>query len=215
MTQRIAVLTGDVIDSRKVEDRQRLYALLDQTLAGLAARHGGRGERFRGDGFQLALPRATAAMEVAIALRAALIEHSEADQRWDARIAVAVGPASWPDSDRLATADSEPFVRSGQDLDGLSEHGVHLSLALIDETDDGSLALLTRYLDDMVASWSRYSAEVIRLSLERETSQQAMADHLGIRQPSVHKRLRAARWPLLADTLTYLSERLAEKDAPP
>ncbi|EWH03822.1 hypothetical protein [Halomonas sp. BC04] len=215
MTQRIAVLTGDVIDSRKITDRQRLYALLDDILAELATRHGGRGERFRGDGFQLALPKAAAAMEVAIALRAALIEHSEDDQRWDARIAVAVGPTGWPDDGRLATADSEPFVRSGHDLDGLSEGSAHLSLALLDETDDGSLALLTRYLDDMVASWSRYSAEVVRLSMASETSQQAMADHLGIKQPSVHKRLRAARWPLLADTLAYLSERLAEKDTQP
>ncbi len=215
MSQRIAVLTGDVIDSRKITDRQRLYALLDDILAELATRHGGRGERFRGDGFQLALPKAAAAMEVTIALRAALIEHSETDQRWDARIAVAVGPASWPGNGRLATADSEPFVRSGHDLDALSEGSAHLSLALLDETDDGSLALLTRYLDDMVASWSRYSAEVVRLSLASETSQQAMADHLGIKQPSVHKRLRAARWPLLADTLAYLSERLAEKDTQP
>ncbi|SDM59146.1 hypothetical protein SAMN05192555_11559 [Franzmannia pantelleriensis] len=213
MTQRIAVLTGDVIDSRKIEDRQRLYALLDATLAALASRHGGRGERFRGDGFQLALPRATAAMEVAIALRAALIEHSEVDQRWDARIAVAVGPASWPDSRRLATADSEPFVRSGQDLDELSKQGMQLSLALIDEADDGSLALLTRYLDDMVANWSRYSAQVVCLSLEQAASQQAMAEQLGIRQPSVHKRLRAARWPLLSDTLAYLETRLVDEDA--
>ena len=211
MTQRIAVLTGDVIDSRKVADRQRLYALLDATLGELATRHGGRGERFRGDGFQLALPSATAAMEAAIALRAALIEHSEADQRWDARIAVAVGPAG---HSGLDTADSEPFVRSGHDLDGLSEGSAQLSLTLLDEADDGSLGLLTRYLDDLVASWSRYSAEVVRLSLESNASQQAMADQLGIRQPSVHKRLRAARWPLLADTLAYLRERLAERDTP-
>ncbi|MDI5936557.1 hypothetical protein [Halomonas kalidii] len=211
--QRIAVLTGDVIDSRKVRDRQHLYRVLDDTLAALAKRQGGRAERFRGDGFQLALPHARHAMTAAIALRAALIEHSEPEQRWDARIAVAVGPAAWHADLRVAEADDEPFVASGRHLDALSESADHLALTLLDEPDDGSLALLLRYLDDLVASWSHYSAEVVHLSIERELSQQAMAERLGIRQPSVHKRLRAARWPLLSDTLAYLETRLADKDA--
>ncbi|WP_416140372.1 hypothetical protein ACM26W_08370 [Halomonas sp. HK25] len=211
--QRIAVLTGDVIDSRKVSDRQRLYRVLDDTLAALAKCQGGRFERFRGDGFQLALPHARHAMTAAIALRAALIEHSDPEQRWDARIAVAVGPAEWHADLRVAESDDEPFVMSGRHLDALSEGASHLALTLLDEPDDGSLALLLRYLDDLVASWSHYSAEVVHLSLERELSQQAMAERLGIRQPSIHKRLRAARWPLLSDTLAYLETRLADKDA--
>ncbi|WP_163559942.1 adenylate/guanylate cyclase domain-containing protein [Halomonas sp. NO4] len=215
MPQRIAVLTGDVIDSRQVRDRTRLYRLLDDTLAALAARHGGRAERFRGDAFQLALPDPRPAMAVAIALRAALIEHSEAEQRWDARLAVAVGASHWHGERRLTNADDAPFVHSGQGLDTLAEGPARLSLALLDESDDGCLALLVRYLDDLVASWSPYSAEVVRLSLEEARSQQALAEQLGIRQPSVHKRLRVARWPLLADTLAYLGERLANGEDHP
>lgn len=211
MPQRIAVLTGDVIDSRKVQDRPRLYRLLDAALAAQAERHDGRAGRFRGDGFQLALPHARHAMTAAIALRAALIEHSEAEQRWDARIAVAVGPAPWRDDLQVAEADAEPFVQSGQHLDALSEGPAQLSLTLLDEPDDGGLTLLVRYLDDLVAGWSRYSAEVVGLGLADDLSQQAMAERLGIRQPSVHKRLRSARWPLLADTLAYLETRLSDR----
>jgi DNA-directed RNA polymerase specialized sigma24 family protein len=152
-------------------------------------------------------------MTVAVALRAALIEHSEPEQRWDARIAVAVGPSRWRTDRPLAEADDEPFLASGRQLDELSEGSEHLCLTLMNEHDDGGLALLIRYLDDLVAGWSPYSAEVVRLSLEKERSQQAIAERLGIRQPSVHKRLRAARWPLLNDTLAYLETRLADKDA--
>ena len=213
--QRIAVLTGDVVESRKIRDRPRLYRLLEAALAAQAERHGGRAERFRGDGFQLALPHARHAMTAAIALRAALIEHSDTDQRWDARIAVAVGPAGWHETLRLAEADDEPFVQSGRGLDILGEGEERLSLALLDASDDGGLALLLRYVDDLIASWSHYSAEAVRLSLEREMSQQAMAERLGIRQPSVHKRLRAARWPLLADTLAHFEARLASGDDRP
>ncbi|SDI79842.1 hypothetical protein [Billgrantia gudaonensis] len=215
MSQRIAVLTGDVIDSRQVRDRTRLYRLLDDTLAALVARNGGRAERFRGDAFQLALPDPRPAMTVAIALRAALIECSEPEQRWDARLAVAVGASHWHGERRLTNADDAPFVQSGQGLDTLAEGPARLSLALLDESDDGGLALLVRYLDDLVASWSPYSAEVVRLSLEEARSQQALAERLGIRQPSVHKRLRVARWPLLADTLAYFAERLADRKERP
>jgi len=211
MPQRIAVLTGDVIDSRKVEDRPRLYRLLDESLAELASRHGGHGERFRGDGFQLALPRAAPAMEAAVALRAALIKHSDPDQRWDARIAVAAGPAERG----TAAADGVTFVASGRALDALADTTAHLSLIRLETPEDPGLALLIRFIDDLLDGWSPYSAEVVALSLGHDVSQQALAERLGIRQPSVHKRLRAARWPLLSDTLDYLRRRLADEAGTP
>ena len=207
MSQRIAVLTGDVIDSRKVGDRPGLYRLLDDHLAELASLHGGYGERFRGDGFQLALPMAAPAMEAAVSLRAALIEHSESDQRWDARIAVAVGPAERG----IAEADGATFVASGRALDALADTAAHLSLTRLNAPEDPGLDLLVRFIDDLLDGWSPYSAEIIGLSLRHDTSQQALAERLGIRQPSVHKRLRAARWALLSDTLGYLRQRLADE----
>jgi len=209
MPGRIAVLTGDVIDSRKVQDRPRLYRLLDDRLAELASRHEGRGERYRGDGFQLALPRAADAMEATVALRAALIENSEPEQRWDARIAVAVGPAEAGDR----AADGATFVASGRALDALAETAGHLALTRLEAPEDPGLDLLVRFLDDLIDGWSPYSAEVVGLSLGQEASQQALAERLGIRQPSVHKRLRAARWTLLSDTLDYLRRRLTETEA--
>ncbi len=209
MPQRIAVLTGDVIESRKIGDRPRLYQLLDDRLAELAARHGGRGERFRGDGFQLALPRAAPAMEAAVALRAALIAHSETDRRWDARIAVAVGPSEGG----TAGGDGAAFVASGRALDALPRGSPHLTLTRLDAPEDPGLALLVRFIDDLLDGWSPYAAEIVTLSLAEDLSQQAMAERLGIRQPSVHKRLRAARWALLSDTLDYLRQRLADEEA--
>lgn len=213
MPRRIAVLTGDVIDSRKVADAARLRRVLDATLAELAERHGGRGERYRGDGFQLALPRAEDAMLAAVRLRAALIQHSETRQRWDARIAVAVGQDDWQADQGVAEANGEVFVRSGLALDALEAS--HLAMELLEAPNDGCLALLTRFLDDLIDGWSRYSAEIVTLSLDQAATQQALAERLGIRQPSVHKRLRAARWELLADTLAYFERRLADREATP
>ncbi|MBS9402194.1 hypothetical protein KG088_00945 [Halomonas sp. TRM85114] len=211
MARRIAVLTGDVIDSRKVNDGTQLYKVLDATLAALAERHLGRGQRYRGDGFQLVLADAGKAMKAAIQLRAALIRHSEPKQRWDARIAIAVGEDDWQAAQAITDADGEVFVRSGQALDAMDTQ--HLALSLPEVEHDDCLSLVTRFVDDLVDGWSRYSAEIVNLSLQQSATQQVLAEQLGIRQPSVHKRLRAARWALLADTLACFEKRLADSDS--
>ncbi|UYG08983.1 hypothetical protein [Halomonas sp. M4R1S46] len=214
MRQPIAVLTGDVIASRRIADTPALYRVLDATLGRLAEHYGGRFERYRGDGFQLALPAAGAALDAAVALRAALIMHSD-ERRWDARVAMAVGSDDWQADRALASADGPVFVASGRALDALAEGAAHLALTRPGAPRDAALALLVRYVDELVDGWSRYSAEIACLSLWHDESQQAMAERLGIRQPSVHKRLRTARWALLADTLDFFRHRLATEGPAP
>lgn len=203
----MAVLTGDLVDSRKASDPKRLFALLDTTLEAITERYGGQGERYRGDGFQIALPDPVAALPAAVLLRAALIRHSEPSQRWDARIAVAIGEDHWPAGRRVTEASGEVFVRSGQMLDAMSEGSAHLGISLNEADQSECVALLTRFVDDLIDGWSRYAAEAVYLNLWHAESQQALAKRLGISQPSVHKRLRAARWALLDDYLHYLARR--------
>ncbi|MGQ4877308.1 hypothetical protein ACOJCM_01875 [Billgrantia sp. LNSP4103-1] len=212
MVQRIAVLTGDLVDSRKASDPKRLFQVLDSAIEAITERYDGQGERYRGDGFQIALPDPTAALPAAVLLRAALIRHSEKQQRWDARIAVAIGEDRWQPEQRVTEASGEVFVRSGQTLDAMSDGAAHLCLSLSGDIESECLALLTRFVDDLIDGWSRYAAEVVYLSLWHEESQQALARRLGISQPSVHKRLRAARWSLLDDYLGHLRHRF--KDDP-
>ncbi|KAA0013903.1 hypothetical protein F0A17_05860 [Billgrantia pellis] len=212
MAQRIAVLTGDLVDSRKASDPKRLFQVLDTALEAICDRFGGQGERYRGDGFQIALPDPVAALPAAVLLRAALVRHSEEHQRWDARIAVAIGEDRWQPEQRVTEANGEVFVRSGQALDAMSAGSSHLCLSLAEASGNECLALLTRFVDDLIDGWSRYSAETVYLSLWHEESQQALAKRLGISQPSVHKRLRAARWSLLDEYLRYLGQRF--KDDP-
>ncbi|GEK72387.1 MULTISPECIES: hypothetical protein [Halomonas] len=215
MATRLAVITGDIIDSRRLEEGQRLHRVLETTLTGLAERHEGDYQRYRGDGFQLAIARAEAALDAAVALRAALIAHSETGHRWDARLAIAVGHDDWRPGEALASADGPVFVASGQALDALNASETHLALRHTDVDEAPCEALLIRHLDALLADWSPRAAEAVGLRLTEDLTQQALAERLGIRQPSVHKRLRAARWPLLADTLTHVRASLAGEEATP
>lgn len=213
MATSVAVLTGDIIDSRRIADSRRLHGVLEATLARLADRHAGAYQRYRGDGFQLALGQAEAALDAAVALRAALIASSDAERRWDARLAIAVGRDPWRPGRDLASADGPVFVASGRGLDTLAEDDAHLALSPAGAPIEPCHALLLRYLDTLVDGWSPYAAEVIGLRLQHDETQQALAQRLGIRQPSVHKRLRAARWPLLADTLAHFRATFRESPA--
>lgn len=213
MPKLIAVLTGDVIASRKTADPKRLSAALDVALARVCDRFAGEAERYRGDAFQLALLDAEHAMTAAVMLRAALIERSEARQRWDARIAVAVGQDGWRPGQRIAEASGELFVRSGKALDAMDNGAGHLHLERLAERDepDAGLVLLTRFADDLIDGWSRYSAEAVGLLLRHGESQQALAERLGISQPAVHKRLRTARWALLDAYLRHTRRQLTDE----
>ncbi|QJQ94686.1 MULTISPECIES: hypothetical protein [Halomonadaceae] len=209
MSQLIAVLTGDVIASRKIADPGSLSSVLDATLERLCERFDGEAERYRGDAFQLALPHAEHAMTAAVMLRADLIQHSEERQRWDARIAVAVGHDQWRPRQRIDAAGGAPFVRSGQALDGMDKTSDHLRLELLNDDDHACLALLTRFADNIIDGWSRYSAEAVGLQLEHGESQQALAKRLEISQPGVHKRLRTARWALIDDYLQHMHRHIS------
>ncbi|WP_136254446.1 hypothetical protein [Onishia niordana] len=211
MKQPIAVLTGDIIASQRITDTTALYQALETSLERLADHYGGRFERYRGDGFQLAIPNTSAALDAAVALRAELVMHSE-EQRWDARIAVAVGYNEWQPDRSLASADGPVFVASGKTLDTMTEEGEHLALSRPDAADDDAITLLVRYVDELIDDWSHHSAEIAYLKFWHPESQQAMAERLNIRQPSVHKRLRTARWSMLADTLDFFRHRLAAED---
>lgn len=210
MPPAIAVITGDIIASRRLGPAERLSAVLDHALSRLASRFGAVSQRYRGDGFQLVLPQAWQGVSAAVLLRAELIRHSRPRQRWDARLAIAIGHDDpWRDGSRIAEASSAPFVASGETLDAL-DGDRHLALRLT-SGDAPCLALLIRHLDALLDAWTPAAAEAIAELLCHAESQQALAERLGISQPAVHKRLRTAHWPLLQETLGYLEQRLKDE----
>nr|WP_286009651.1 hypothetical protein [Salinicola sp. S1-1-2] len=203
----IAVLSGDVVASRDIEDKRALRRAIDNGIACLTDFAGATGMRYRGDAFQLALPRTRDAMAAAILMRACLIEHSPSRrQMWDARIAIGIGEGTFPSSMDFVDADGEPFVRSGQGLDQLDDAQQRLGLFLPSPREE--LDLLVRFADDIISHWSHNAAEVVRLSLTTKLSQSALARRLERSQPTINRRLGAARWSLIEDFLALTRQRL-------
>ncbi|MCI0510327.1 hypothetical protein C8E00_101490 [Chromohalobacter marismortui] len=210
----LGVLTGDIVGSRRIEDAAGLDKALTSTLSLLETQYAARVDRYRGDGFQVALPSPGQAMMAAVLTRAALIRHSPSRREtWDARIAVAVGTGDLPETGRFASANGEIYVRSGQALDALSEGDARFALSL-PQADD-SLALLTRFADAVLQGWTHNAAETIYWRLQHAETQKALAERLGRAQPTIHQRLHAARWPLIEDYLVHVGQRItAVMEAP-
>lgn len=203
----IGVLSGDVVASREISDKPRLRRAIDAGLDLLHSQCAAVGIRFRGDAFQLALPDPAETIRAAVIMRASLIEHSPCKQQiWDARIAIGIGKGNMPSQNAFIDADGEPFVRSGQGLDRLGQGDQRLGLFLQPPRDD--LDLLTRFADDIISHWSHNAAEVIRWNLTTSLSQRELATQIGRTQPTVNRRLTAARWSLIQEYMRYAREAL-------
>ncbi|MCK0714405.1 hypothetical protein ACFO0U_13730 [Chromohalobacter sarecensis] len=204
----LGVLTGDIVGSRRINDHTQLDQALESALGLLESHYGARVDRYRGDGFQVALRSPAQAMTAAVLTRAALIRHSPSRREtWDARIAVAIGWGDLPETGRFASANGEVYVRSGQTLDALSEGDTRFALSL--PAPDDTLALLTRFADDVIQGWTHNAAEVMYWQLQHGETQKALAQRLGRTQPTIHQRLHAARWPLIEEYLAHIGQRIA------
>ncbi|WP_110665032.1 hypothetical protein [Salinicola halophilus] len=205
--QMIGVISGDIVESKAIDDKHALRAALDITLARTKETFGGVGMRYRGDAFQLAIPHGAHVMAAAVLIRASLLEHSPSKrQPWDARVSASLGEGRMPTEERFIDADGPPFVRSGQGLDALSLDDRRLGLFLLQAQPE--VDLLIRFVDDIIGQWSHNAAEVIRLSLTTSMTQSELARHLGRAQPTINRRLAAARWSLTRDFLTFMRQRL-------
>lgn len=187
----IAVLTGDLIDSTRVAApkalNQRLQVLLDE----LVQRCQAEVTTFRGDGFQVRLPRPRQALECALYLRAGLLAASPAPgQRWDTRVSIALG------DDKSATdIYGQAFVESGRGLDAMKKERLRFYAEPV--LLRMAVELATVFVDDIINHWTPTEAEAYFEHRRTPGSHQQIADRLRKRRATVTQALLRARYTLL------------------
>lgn len=186
-----AVVTGDLVNSTGVSDPagfgNRLVSLLDT----MSTTYGATTSVYRGDGFQLVLPRATDVFEVALILRAGLIAGSNAGDRWDARVAIALGlSTAGPTS---GESNSWVHVNSGRTLDTLGKDRMAI---VVDEHGAGlqpMVSLAALFVDDIINGWTVREAQILLDYLTHRDVQQQIAERMGISRPTVTLALQRAK----------------------
>lgn len=205
-----AVITGDIVGSRRIENQQMMMQTLKETLHELKGQYGGSYEVFRGDSFQIEVPNAANGATVAIATRANLIAKSQdSGKLWDARVAVGVGNQGKAKK-TLAESNSEAFILSGLALDEAKHDGERLKIETNYPPINEELNLLTKFVDNIVERWTQKSAQVTWYFLTYSLTQEQIAKKVGIHQSSVSVRAKVADYRLVDEFISRYKKLLNE-----
>ncbi|MGJ8594994.1 hypothetical protein [Sulfitobacter sp.] len=185
--QNLAVFTGDIVRSSDLEagGLTEVFDALEAQAIRIAQWPDSMAPfaRFRGDGWQMALPPRYA-LRAALTLRAAV--RSTGKGR-DTRIGIGLG-AGTMDGNDLAGADGPAFVQSGHALDTLKR-------SLYMAAPDGPLPLRIALplADEIVQGWTPKQAQVVQALLAPDApTQEALAQTLGRSRQMTQKQADAA-----------------------
>jgi hypothetical protein len=176
-----AVLTGDLVDSSRLEAERReaMMAWLKSLASEFAGIHPGavvgQLDVFRGDGWQLCLEAPGLALEAAIFIRAGLKAHVSRENL-DTRVGIGLGSVERLNTERISESNGAAFLASGHALDALEREEQRLRLrgegANVSLLDVVSLPLL----DLAVSQWTHPESVAVYGTLSGWT-QEAIAAH--------------------------------------
>lgn len=185
--QNWAVFTGDIVRSSDLEagGLTQVFAALETTAQQIANWPDSTAAfvRFRGDGWQMALPPHYA-LRAALVLRAAVRATGKGR---DTRIGIGIGAGQLTGHD-LAGADGPAFVQSGHALDTMKRQ------CLLAASDAGSELRIALPLADRIAQgWTPKQARIVlHLLSPQPPTQKALAAELGTRRQLIQKQADAA-----------------------
>lgn len=199
-----AILTGDIVGSRKLEpaERRRLPRVLERLGTELAAwpqvplalsRH-------RGDGWQVLVSAPDRALRAALFVRTTLRSRFPG-RRVDTRIAVGVGTLDFLPGDRIADGDGAAYRLSGAALEERASS--HLRFAA--EKPRSEIGVVFELVDALARDWTPAQATALRGALLDWTQEKIAAKWPdgAISQQAVAQHLRRAGWDAVDAALTW------------
>lgn len=198
----IAVITGDIIGSRKVDNAQWMEALT--TKLGLYGTSPKDWEVYRGDEFQLEIAHPEQALLVAIQLKACM----RTFKNLDVRMAIGLGNKSF-EGISVTQSNGSAFSNSGTQFNLLKNEKTTLAIRSNQKQFDEELNLMLKLALVTMDNWSTVSAELaeIRLS-EPHLLQEEIATRLRIRQSAVSQRANRAKLNLLMEFIEFYQSKL-------
>ncbi|MGH1413372.1 MAG: MarR family transcriptional regulator [Pelagimonas sp.] len=189
----LTVLTGDIVDSTKLDS-----AALDQAMLALsdaASEISGWDSapslfgRSSGDGWQLALGNPARGLRAALYLQACL---RRLDKSLASRMSLATGEGHLPENQDVNSAHGAVFVSSGRLLDRISGH-IHMAHSGCG-TKNATLVLA----DYISQGWTQAQARSLCEMLPPDAGpREEAAKRLGVSRPAVNQALWSAGFPAL------------------
>ncbi|SFG79654.1 SatD family protein [Pedobacter insulae] len=180
----IAVITGDIINSRKLPEGW--INVLKSSLTNLKGRHN-KWEIFRGDSFQIELDPDDALLN-AIYIKACI----KTFKKGDVRIGIGLGKKSG-NAPKLTEANGEAFINSGRAFDNLKTAKVNMAFVTPWQDFDEEINLYLRLALIAMDNWGQIAAEMVKYAIENKNMKQdKIAEISGRSQSSVSEALKRA-----------------------
>jgi len=209
---RIAVITGDLINSTKVRNAQGFRERLRELMTLAERKYQAKPTLYRGDGFQAALDADRFnALEVAVVIRTGLIAQSpDRNNRWDARVALTFSTGTGDQDLSFEDQNSPAFVNSGRALDGMEKD--HFCIYGSNENTRLALGVATGFADDIINQLTSAEAEVLHYYFLDRKSHSDIARKLGKKRPTITLALQRARYTLVDRFVQDMNKFLGQCD---
>ena len=201
-----SIITGDIINSRKVTDQKSWIQPLKKIM-GDYGKTPKAWEIFRGDSFQLEIEQPEESFMAALKIKAAI----RSVKGLDVRMAIGIGEKTY-DATRISESNGEAFVNSGEKFEELKKIKQRLALKSPWEDIDKQLNLMITLASIAMNTWSATSAQLITLSLRYHTlSQKELGKKIKRTQSSVSERQTRAHYGEIIELEKYFRQRITEQ----
>jgi ribosome-binding protein aMBF1 (putative translation factor) len=189
----VSIITGDIINSRKIDAAKwlgKLKVVLKQF--GSTPKYW---ETYSGDSFQLRVNDPATALMAAINIKAAI----KSLPRADVRMSIGIGGISY-EARKITECNGEAFVHSGEKFEQLKREKQNLAIKTPWNEFDAEMNLYLKLALVAMDAWTANAAEIVRLAMANPgKSQEVLGKKLGIRQNAVSNRLKRANYDALLE----------------
>jgi len=188
----IAVITGDIIASRKLVNQEKWLS----PLKNLFNTWGNRPQHWdlkRGDFFQVEIFNPEDALKKALEIKALIKKTEPLDQRKkistiNVRMAIGIGEKTYS-GETISESNGTAFIYSGQKFDFLKKENITLGIKTPWQDFDEEMNLYLKLTGIFMDKWSVSSAELMEIILNNpHITQEEIGKELGIKQNSVSGR---------------------------
>ncbi len=188
----IAVITGDIIASRKLIDQEKWLTPLKNLLAtwGESPKEW---KLDRGDFFQIEITNIEDVLKKALEIKALIKKVEPIDEHKkmstiDVRMAIGIGEKTYS-GESISESNGSAYIHSGEKFDVLKKENVTLGIKTPWQDFDEEINLYLKLAGTFMDKWSVSSAELMQIVLNNPNiTQEEIGKKLGIQQSAVSRR---------------------------
>ncbi|MFN7675069.1 SatD family protein [Flavobacterium sp.] len=201
----IVILTGDIINSRKVPSKKWMDDL--KTIFQSIGKSPNDWEIYRGDEFQLEIKTLEDALAVAFQIKAFFKSIN-----LDVRMSLGLGDKTYK-ARKITESNGSAFIRSGETFETLKKQKLNLAINSGNADFDEDLNLMLKLTLSFMDNWLQQSAEFVLVAIQNPTlSQEEIGVKLGINQAAVSRRQKRSNYDLLLQVDNYFRKKIKTFD---